>query len=72
MSSVPTLDRAEVQGTCDQRKGDYPDPLKRICNKPAMLRYAAMHGGYMLLCEEHGRPHVRYCERWDGEKWVRP
>ncbi len=60
------------QGTCELVKGEHPDPFKRICNRPAVLRYAAMGGGYMHLCAEHGEKHRSYCERWDGTEWLQP
>lgn len=60
------------QGVCELVKGEHPNPLDRVCNRAAMLRYPAMNGGYMHLCELHGQKHASYCERWDGTKWVRP
>lgn len=42
------------------------------CQQPAVLRYPALGGGYMHLCEEHGAPHARYCERWSGARWIAP
>lgn len=60
------------QGVCDIRKGTHPEPLKRVCFNAATLRYPAMWGGYMLLCNVHGEKHRAYCEAWDGEKWVKP
>lgn len=40
------------------------------CPLPAALRYPAMGGGYMCLCERHGLRHAMYCERWDGSAWL--
>ncbi len=59
-----------TQGFCDIRRGEHPNPLHRICDKPAMLRYPAI-GGYMLLCAEHGQKHISYCEIWNGKEWVK-
>ena len=55
---------------CDLRKGDHPDPMRRVCNLPAVLRYSAYSGGYMYLCEEHGRKLSSICERWNGKAWL--
>lgn len=60
----------DVQGVCDQRKGAHPDPLMRICDKPAMFRYRTA-GGYMLLCAEHGEKQRSICETWNGTTWRR-
>lgn len=57
------------QGVCEVVAAELPDPLRRICDKPAVLRYAAMGGGYMRLCAEHGDKHKRYCEAWVGDHW---
>ena len=64
--SATDLDRG---AQCDVRKGEHPDPMKRICNRPAVLRYRT-GVGYMLMCEEHGAKHASICERWDGKTWL--
>lgn len=59
------------QGVCEVIAGEGPNPLRRTCQRPAVLRYAARGGGYMHLCAEHGVKHERYCERWNGTEWER-
>ena len=61
-----------TQGTCEQILGHHPRPGDAVCGDPAQLRYPAMGGGYMHLCEKHGAKHAHYCERWSGETWVKP
>lgn len=39
------------------------------CQKPAVLRYPAMGGGYMHLCAAHGEKHASYCERLTPDGW---
>ena len=72
MTRVPANSVLDSGYLCDLRKGDQPDPMTRICDRPAVLRYRAMGGGYMFLCEGHGDKHRGYCERWDGVKWLQP
>jgi len=60
---------SDEQGECEVMHGEYPDPMKRICSKPAVLRYPAMGGGHMRLCAEHGAKHESYCERWTTVGW---
>jgi hypothetical protein len=60
------------QGLCDIISGELPHPMQRICQKPAVLRYPAMGGGYMRLCADHGAKHAAYCERWsEVQGWLR-
>jgi hypothetical protein len=56
------------QGVCEVFAAEGPDPLRRICDRPAVLRYPAMGGGWMRLCAEHGAKHQRYCETWDADE----
>lgn len=58
------------QGTCEVIRGGHSNPLQRVCDRPAELRYPAMGGGYMRLCTEHGAPHWPYCERWIEGRWI--
>ena len=44
----------------------------RFCGKPSVFRYEASGGGYMHLCEEHGKRHEKYAEhvtRGPGEHY---
>lgn len=58
----------DEQGRCDVRE-DERDPRKQTCRKPATMRYHAMGGGCMRLCDAHGEKHAAYCERWNGVEW---
>lgn len=64
------------QGKCEVVSGEHPNPLQRVCTRPAVLRYPAMGGGWMHLCAEHGAQHARivdrFGERWDGQRWAKP
>lgn len=41
------------------------------CGEPAIYRYPAMGGGFMRLCEHHGRRFLPHgiTEQWDGMMW---
>lgn len=67
---VPRMTDITTQGECQVIRGEHPNPLERICHKPAVLRYPAMGGGYMRLCAEHGEKHKRYCGVWTGSEWT--
>jgi hypothetical protein len=67
----------DEQGTCETlvttraASGEALQSL-RFCGKPAALRYPAMGGGFMRMCERHGATHAGYCERWnDARGWSR-
>jgi hypothetical protein len=57
-----------TQGTCETYLGTVGAGQPQ-CGKPAMLRYPAHGGGYMRMCEAHGRMYAASCERWNGETW---
>ncbi len=57
------------QGMCDVVRGEHPHPLERLCDRPAVLRYPALGGGYMRLCAQHGEKHRAYCAEWLGVEW---
>lgn len=40
------------------------------CKRPAVYRYAAMGGGWMYLCAEHGARHANYSEVLVDGEWV--
>lgn len=68
--SATDLD-STVQGVCDKRRGEHPNPLQRVCDKPAVFRYE-VRGGWQLLCQEHGGGLSSITEVWNGERWQRP
>lgn len=41
-----------------------------FCGQSTTMRYRAMGGGFMHLCDDHGGPHASYCDLWDGERWL--
>lgn len=57
------------QGECEVVRGEHPDPLTRVCFEPATMRYPAMRGGYMHLCDRHGAKHARLVDEF-GERWI--
>jgi DNA-binding XRE family transcriptional regulator len=41
------------------------------CGRPSVYRYAAMSGGYMHLCGQHGQQHAAYAEHVTrGAGWM--
>lgn len=58
---------------CEVIVSERAHPGDPQCGQPAMMRYPAMGGGYMHLCDVHGAKHARivdqFGERWNGREW---
>jgi hypothetical protein len=72
MEFRPATKDANTRGVCEVIRGEGPNPLDRICEEPAALRYPAMGGGFMRLCARHGAKHRGYSDVWDGSSWQEP
>lgn len=63
-----------TQGTCEQLMSERDWPEGHWCGRPATMRYPAMGGGFMHLCDDHGAKHTRivdqFGQRWNGHQWV--
>jgi hypothetical protein len=63
------------RGVCEVIRGEGSNPMDRVCEQPATLRYPAMGGGHMRLCDQHGAKHLRMAralnlERWTDGEWL--
>lgn len=59
--------------TCEVIVSQRAHPGDQQCGQPATMRYPAMGGGWMHLCDGHGFKHTQlvdqYGERWNGKEW---
>lgn len=64
----------DPQGCCEVIVTERAHPGGQFCGRPAMMRYPAMGGGWMHLCDEHGAKHAAiidlFGQRWTGAEWA--
>lgn len=58
--SAPNWTTAPISCTCERLDAlkDGIHKVPKFCGKPTTYAYPAMGGGWMPLCEEHGRQHL--------------